>query len=98
LGGRLRPVPELGLPLRLAAGAMPSRWAFEGLLLMEADAVSTAPVSADLADVPADVAEPYFPAARERMGAMADALALGFMVIGLAATAAFILGPSRPPP
>ena len=30
LGGRLWPLPEMSLPLRLAAAAMPSRWAFEG--------------------------------------------------------------------
>ena len=42
-----------------------------------------------------DLAEPYFPAAAVRMGPKADAIALGFMLIGLAAAAAFISSTSR---
>ncbi len=77
LGGE-RPVFS-GLPpgLKSAAGAVPTRWAFEGLLL--------------LADVgQGDVAERFFPADSDRMGVTADLIALGAMLLGLAAAGAFI--------
>ena len=35
LGGWIWPMPTMNSPLRLAANAMPTRWAFEGLLLLE---------------------------------------------------------------
>jgi hypothetical protein len=97
LGGRLWPLPELSPPISLATSAMPSRWAFEGLLLMEADAIPTVPTSGDdPQEMPIDLAEPYFRADTERMGATADALALVFMVIGLAGAGAFVSGRSKP--
>jgi hypothetical protein len=37
-----------------------------------------------------DLAEDFFPADTQRMGPKADAMALGFMLIGLAAAAGFI--------
>lgn len=77
---------------RSAADATPSRWAFEGLLLLEA---GRAPVDADPPG--RDLAEPYFPARSGRSGVRACVLALGFMAVGLGTTAAFIAwGPGAP--
>ena len=99
LGGWLRPLPEMIPPVQLVAEAMPSRWAFEGLLLLEATQ-HPAPVTAVEMDAgpSKDMVEKYFPAATERMGVAADALALGSMLIGLAALVTFISGFSRPHP
>jgi pSer/pThr/pTyr-binding forkhead associated (FHA) protein len=83
----LRPAGGAGL----LAEAMPSRWAFEGLLLLEADgAAPGAP----------DPAEGAFPAATSRSGMRACVLALGLLALGLGGAAAFIgRGPgSRPRP
>ena len=38
LGGVLHPIDEMNGPMKLCAQFMPSRWAFEGMLLLEADA------------------------------------------------------------
>jgi pSer/pThr/pTyr-binding forkhead associated (FHA) protein len=95
LGGWLWPLAGKGLPLTVAAGATPARWAFEGVLLLEsphhhppapADGAASAPDR--------DFAEDFFPADTERMGSMADALALGSMLIGMAA--ALALASTRP--
>jgi hypothetical protein len=65
--------------------AMPSRWAFEGLLVQEADAGPTwRPPGGGQAVGPRDLAEKYFPAATRRMGALASVLALGGMFGALA--------------
>ncbi len=63
----------------------PSRWAFEGLLLLE---------SQETANL--DLAETYFPADSQRMGLRADTMALVFMLIGLAGAAAFISVSAKP--
>lgn len=94
LGGLLWPLPGLIPPIRLAASAMPSRWAFEGLLLLET-AKHAQPTDAALND---DLAEGVFPVDSERMGPKADAMALGAMLIGLAAAAVFISSAPRPSP
>jgi hypothetical protein len=80
---------------RTVAAALPSRWAFEGLLLLEADG-RPAPAPAVLPAPVDDLAEPYFPAETERMGVEADATALGATAVGLAAAAALIATGSRP--
>jgi pSer/pThr/pTyr-binding forkhead associated (FHA) protein len=82
LGGRIWRLPQMNPAMRLAATAVPSRWAFEGLLLSGSDTTSNL--------APADLAEPYFPAETERMGTLADALALALMAIGLAGAWVFI--------
>jgi pSer/pThr/pTyr-binding forkhead associated (FHA) protein len=99
LGGWIFPLPKMSLPVQLAAGAMPSRWAFEGLLLLET-AQHSAPVTEPETDPTPnqDLAEGFFPVGSERMGVTADAMALGSMLIGLAALTAFISGLSRPDP
>ncbi len=75
LGGRIWPLGGMNKALRLAAALMPSRWAFEGLLLPLSEATDQ--------DKGADRAEHYFPAETVRMGWAADAMALGFMFAGL---------------
>ena len=99
LSGWIRPLNAMGPAVGPIAAAMPSRWAFEGLLLLESDrhplpSGREAPES--LRD--ADLAEGYFPAASERMGPQADATALGCLLVGLTAAAVFISRGSRPSP
>ena len=87
LGGWIRPLPALGRTAWPAAEAMPSRWAFEGLLLLETDRRPPPEEPDPIRDH--DVREDVFPASSERMGVRADAMALGFMLFGLTAAAAF---------
>lgn len=84
LGGALWPLPELAAPLRLAAAAMPSRWAFEAMLLLETEARGQTTAISD------DLTVGLFPTDSTRMGPQADATALGSMLIGLAAAAVFV--------
>jgi pSer/pThr/pTyr-binding forkhead associated (FHA) protein len=82
LGGgpwRLSRMPGL---VRFGAGAVPSRWTFEGLLLLEAGRTPAAEGH--------DLAEDAFPADSERMGVQADVMALALMALGLAGAAGFI--------
>jgi hypothetical protein len=99
LGGWIWPLPKMSAPVQLVAEAMPSRWAFEGLFLLETDQhrAIAAPDESDAAP-DHDLAEEFFPVDSERMGVSADAMALGSMAIGLAAVALFISGLSRPGP
>ena len=81
LGGILLPLPELPGPASVLADAMPSRWAFEGLLVPEADARSTLelpstnkPTEPNAGVGPnqtrvEDLAEPWFPRDGWRSGA-----------------------------
>jgi hypothetical protein len=97
LGGGIQPMPSPSPAARVAAGVMPSRWAFEGLLLLESEQ-RPAPEGAQRAE-PArdpDLAESYFPVDSERMGLRADAMALVCMLVGLAA--ALALSPERRQP
>jgi hypothetical protein len=94
LGGQV--IPLFRLPPVLP-GFVPSRWTFEGLLLLESAqrgeiARAEDPHAAPIKD-PADY---YFPIDSERMGVKADVLALGAMLIGLAGTAGFISWAARP--
>jgi len=83
LGGPL--LPRRLKPAVWLAAAMPTRWAFEGLIVLEADASPTFQPSDDGPHaVPIDLAEPNFPATK-RMGPRAAALALAGMFVGLAA-------------
>ncbi|MGP0066825.1 MAG: FHA domain-containing protein [Isosphaeraceae bacterium] len=96
LGGWIRPLSALGAALQPIAALMPSRWAFEGLLLLETDRRASPTAEAGSQPIPDnDLAEGYFPAATERMGPTADATALGCMLVGLTAASAFISGRSR---
>jgi pSer/pThr/pTyr-binding forkhead associated (FHA) protein len=95
-GGRIQPLPKMSPPVQLAAGIMPSRWAFEGLCLLETPE-HRAPAKSDETDATQnhDLVEVFFPAASDRMGVTADAMALGFMLVGLTALAMSISGPPR---
>jgi len=86
LGGWIWPLRTSNRAVRMAAAAMPSRWAFEGLLELEADASPTwLPPGHDPSGAPIDLAEPYFPSATERMGPRAAALAVGGILASLVA-------------
>lgn len=84
----------LGLPdwARQVAGLNPSRWMFEGLLL-NASARIPSP-----SGTIGDLAEPYFPAETDRTGPLAVSCALGAMLLGWGAVAAFIAAEPRPLP
>jgi hypothetical protein len=80
----------------MVSGIVPTRWAFEGMLLLESD---QRPTEANSAAEPAtnqDLAESYFPADTLRMGVKADIMALIFMVFGLGASVAFIATAWKP--
>jgi hypothetical protein len=83
--------------LPVVSSLIPTHWAFEGLLLLESDEHHM-PANADASEptVNHDLAEAYFPAETERMGVKADAMALGAMLLGLAASVAFISTASEP--
>ncbi len=89
LGGWLWPLSGRGLPASVAAGVTPTRWAFESLLLIESPYHPSPATASGPASTPdGDLAEDYFRATSERMGPQADAMALGSMVLGLAAAVA----------
>ena len=95
LGGWFWPLPRSGPPVTWAMSAMPTRWAFEGLLLLEAPYHPPSGKSiADAADAGHDCAEAYFPAESQRMGPGADLTALGSMLVGMALIL-FALAPTR---
>jgi pSer/pThr/pTyr-binding forkhead associated (FHA) protein len=85
LGGHWRTVAAMSPPVRVAASALPGRWAFEGLLLLESR--DDLPGGTETARA---IAEAYFPSETERMGVRADMFALASMLIGLAGAAAFL--------
>ena len=91
LGGGPWPLSRMPPLARAAALTVPSRWAFEGLLLMETGRAPL-PVAQEGPDPIRvhDLAENAFPAASERMGVRADVMALALMAIGLSAAAGFI--------
>jgi pSer/pThr/pTyr-binding forkhead associated (FHA) protein len=72
IGGPARPLPVLTPVARLTAMMLPTRWAFEALLLLSEGA---------RADV--DLIEPFFPAETDRAGTAACATALVAMLGGL---------------
>jgi pSer/pThr/pTyr-binding forkhead associated (FHA) protein len=84
---------------RIIANVLPARWAFEGLLVLESDGENPLPLPAAASsggqDGEGDVAEACFPAASERMGMRADALALMFILFGLMAGTVFISSGSK---
>ncbi len=96
LGGCFWPLPKFNQAVRMTASVMPSRWAFEGLLLLEPHQHALATFSQG--SEPArehDLAEDYFPADSDRMGPEADRMALASMLIGLTSLAAFISARSK---
>ena len=102
-GGEFRPLPEMAPWARPVCGLLPSRWAFEGLLLLEAErypwrVASGTTEAAKEGRWNDDFAERYFPAETERMGLGADTTALAAMLVGLVACAAFVATSVRPTP
>jgi pSer/pThr/pTyr-binding forkhead associated (FHA) protein len=96
-GGQWRPVPQMSAVAGAFSSFLPSRWAFEGLALLEADQRQVAK-SAGGSDpaIDHDLVEEFFPAKTDRMGVRADVMALGAMFIGLAAAVAFISASWKP--
>jgi len=96
-GGLWRPVHPMSAVTGAVSSFLPSRCAFEGLLLLEADQRQVA-TSADGSEpvIDRDLAEDYFPAQSDRMGVKADAMALGAIFIGLTAATVFISASSKP--
>jgi hypothetical protein len=95
LGGWFWPLPRSGAPVSWTMNAMPTRWAFEGLLLLESPHHPTSATALDPRSIPdQDLAEDYFPADSERMGLGADLTALGAMLVGM--TVALTLASTRP--
>jgi ABC-type multidrug transport system ATPase subunit len=92
-GGMMKPVHELNAPMRAFAHTMASRWAFEGMLLLEADARGewTPPAMPGEQATSEDIAERYFPKHDERLGVEASTGALGAMVGALVAAIMSIL-------
>jgi pSer/pThr/pTyr-binding forkhead associated (FHA) protein len=90
LGGQTWPLPKMPAWAAVTANAVPSRWAFEGLLLLQ---VEVRPAAGDAGD---DLAELFFPAATTRMGVRADMMALVAMLLGLVAAIAFIAEGPKP--
>ena len=84
LGGWFWPMARSGPPVNWVMNATPTRWAFEGLLLLESP-YHPSPATTDkpAATTDRDLAEDYFPADSERMGPGADLMALSSMLIGV---------------
>ena len=86
-GGMMKPVHELNTPMQAFADSMASRWAFEGMLLVESEArpAWTPPAPpATAAPPPQDLAERYFPVRTARFGLAASLAALLSMFGALA--------------
>jgi hypothetical protein len=89
VSGWLWPLAGKGMAASVVAGVTPARWAFESLLLVESPHHAAPTIEGGPIPAPErDLAEIYFPAESERMGPQADAMALGSMVLGLAAAVA----------
>jgi hypothetical protein len=81
-------------PARVVTSVIPSRWAFEGLLLVESGRFW--PSGAQGEGRPLDLAERYFPSDTERMGGKADTLALTAMLVGLLGCFGYLAATGRP--
>ena len=90
LGGFRPPLQNQPAWLRPISGLLPSRWAFECLVLLEAGEPEIGTAGNDADAKKPDLAELYFPAASHRMGIPADALALVLMLIGLAGATIYL--------
>jgi hypothetical protein len=97
LGGKWTPLHQFQPVIRALSGFVPTRWTFEGLLLLESyqQSVTVADPESDTI-AGRDAAEEFFPAVSDRMGVKADALALVTMLIGLAGAVIFISVSSKP--
>ena len=73
----VRPMPEINRAVRWVTAALPTRWSFEGLLLLNEPRAA-----AESAE--ASIAEHYFPGDDQQMGTTACVTALLLMAVGLA--------------
>ena len=95
-GGQWRPLHRMSAVAGAVSSFLPSRWAFEGLALLEADQRQMARIAdGSDSDIDHDFAEDYFPQA-DRMGVRADVMALGAMLFGLTGAVAFISASAKP--
>jgi len=99
LGGSLLPLPELPSVATWLADAMPSRWAFEALVVAEADARSLLSIpdpAQPWETTTRDLAEPWFPVAGWRVGRVLPvAMLLGLVALGLTAAHAILVDSER---
>lgn len=108
LGGERWPLPRLDHSTAILANVVPSRWAFEGLILLDSDwrsehpegtnelrAKLSAGSGAQSSSREFDLAETFFPLESERMGLRADTIALVAMAIGAWAFAIFVAAEPR---
>ena len=106
LAGVLQPLHKMNTAVRLLSQSMPSRWAFEGLLLLETQerptwtppkipALPTAGQAAagkeETDETEQDMAENFFPAEEERTGSGNSGLALFVMFVVLVGSIHIIL-------
>jgi hypothetical protein len=83
--------------VRLVAAFSPTRWAFEGLLLLESAEHQAPALHPEWeSSLNQDFEERLFPSRSDRMGVNADLIALGSMLIGLAAMTTFTWSHPRP--
>ncbi len=90
-GGALMPLHKMHSSLRSACNVVPSRWAFEGLVVLESDRRPFAPTPAVADQPPRDMAERHFPAETDRMGPWAAVIALTGMLLFLVTLIGVIL-------
>jgi pSer/pThr/pTyr-binding forkhead associated (FHA) protein len=95
-GGWFWPLPGANWVLQVSSAIMPARWAFEALLVMDAEARTRPSLPEGPQPAPKDMVEPFFTAKAERMGPEADSLALAAMLISLLTLAAFLCATVRP--
>jgi ABC-type multidrug transport system ATPase subunit/ABC-type multidrug transport system permease subunit len=94
LGGILLPLKDMHQSVRLLCYVMPSRWAFEGMLLVESDARPTVPLPVLPGTPPEkpDFAEAYFPTKEDfRLGVPASLMGLGVLFVVLVVAIHLIL-------
>jgi pSer/pThr/pTyr-binding forkhead associated (FHA) protein len=75
---------------RSVSSFSPSRWAFEGLLDLEAEARDSTDNARTAGEPAADLADAYFPSLSERVGPVAAMTALALMLLGVAAAIGLI--------
>jgi len=100
LGGMLEPTHDMDDPVRWLAGAMPSRWAFEGVMIVEsrdfpkqtipAPPVPGQTVPAGAANDPKDLAERYFQAKERSTLGGVTAVSCAMLAVLIGATAAIL--------
>lgn len=92
LGGVVPMPVSAQRPASALSSFIPSKWAFEALLLLEAERRPTwLPPSPGGDQEPRDVAESAFANNQERAGVRADVLALGAMLVGLVGALLFLV-------